>query len=342
MRKGLDKNFGKGRIYRIVHEQIKPDGKPNLLDKSAKQLLGYLGHANGWYRDTAQKLIVLKGDKSVVSELKKMVTNNESFWTDMFGDKDYALERVHALWTLEGLGIVDKELIIKKLKDMDSRVRITAIRLSDKFLKNGDVGIISDLKHLQSDKDINVVNQLALSMRYSASSDATEILNSIADNYKKHEIISVSVAESLKKDDSELQNLKKRIAERNNGDINRILKGYDTYKMLCTTCHGPDLKGVPNGEDSFIAPSLIGSERVTGDKETLIKILLHGLVGPIDGKDYGIMLPMGSNDNNWIANVISYIRAMNDTSVVHGGEVNQVRKENSDRDTYWTLKELKK
>ncbi len=342
IRKGLDKNFGKGRIYRIVHEQIKPAEKPNLLDKTAEQLLDYLGHANGWYRDTAQKLIVLKGDKSVIPALKKMTENNESFWTDMFGDKDYALERVHALWTLEGLGIVDKALLIEKLKDVDPRVRITAIRLCDELLKNGDVAIIPHLKQLQSDKDINVVNQLALSLRYSTSSDATKILKSIAEKFDKHEIISVSATESLKKDDSELQNLKNSIIDRRNSDRNRILKGYDTYKMLCVTCHGPDLKGVPNGEKSFIAPSLMGSERVTGDKEALIKIMLHGLVGPIDGTDYGIMLPMGSNDNNWIANVTSYIRAMNDASVVNGWEVNQVRQANSDRDTYWTLKELEK
>ena len=55
IRKGLDKNIGKGRIYRIVHEDIKLDKQPRLLDKSAKELLQYLSHPNGWYRNTAQK-----------------------------------------------------------------------------------------------------------------------------------------------------------------------------------------------------------------------------------------------------------------------------------------------
>lgn len=31
VRENLDKNFGRGRIYRIVHEDIKSDGRPNLL-----------------------------------------------------------------------------------------------------------------------------------------------------------------------------------------------------------------------------------------------------------------------------------------------------------------------
>eukprot|EP01089_Gocevia_fonbrunei_P011268 TRINITY_DN2445_c0_g2_i3.p1 TRINITY_DN2445_c0_g2~~TRINITY_DN2445_c0_g2_i3.p1 ORF type:complete len:537 (-),score=121.01 TRINITY_DN2445_c0_g2_i3:2546-4156(-) len=135
LRKGLDKNIGRGRIYRIVHEEMEPSGKPKLLDKSAEELVDYLGHPNGWYRNTAQKLIILKGDMGIVPKLKELARDNESFWTDNFGDRDYPIERIHALWTLEGLGVVDKELILEKLKDADPRVRITAIRLSEEFLK---------------------------------------------------------------------------------------------------------------------------------------------------------------------------------------------------------------
>src|SRR5690606_15076435 len=138
MRKGLDRNIGRGRIYRIVHEQIKPDKKPYLLDESVNGLLSYLGHPNGWYRNTAQKLIILKNDQSIVPALKEIALNNESFWTNMFGDKDYGLERVHALWTLEGLHAVDQPLVIKKLSDADPRVRITAVRLCDDWLRKGD------------------------------------------------------------------------------------------------------------------------------------------------------------------------------------------------------------
>lgn len=340
VRKGLDKNIGKGRIYRIVHEQIEPDGRPDLLDKTADQLLDYLGHPNGWYRNTAQKLIILKGDQSVVPSLKKMALDNEPFWSGFFGDKDYALERVHALWTLEGLGVVDKALITEKYNDIDARVRITAIRLSDELLKKGDEELLPVLGRLQSDEDVNVVNQLALSLRFSPSPEATELLNSILGKFKNHEVISTSVLESLKKDDTELQLLKKKLAGKGRGDKNSVLQGYDIYKQLCITCHGQDLKGVANGENSLIAPSLIGSPRVTGDKEVLIRILINGLSGPIDGKEYGIMMPMGNNDNNWIANVSSYIRAINDTTLINGGDVRKVREKYNDKSTYWTIEEL--
>ena len=342
LRKGLDKNIGRGRIYRIVHEEMEPSGKPKLLDKSAEELVDYLGHPNGWYRNTAQKLIILKGDMDIVPKLKELARDNESFWTDNFGDRDYPIERIHALWTLEGLGVVDKELILEKLKDADPRVRITAIRLSEEFLKKEDQEIMQALAKLQKDSDINVVNQLVLSLRYSKSAESSNILNSVLEEYADNELIAASVDLGLKAKDSDLLQLKHRLANKSNGHKWRALDGYDIYKQTCVTCHGSDLKGVPNGENSLIAPSLIGSPRVMGDKEVLVKILLNGLTGPIDGKEYGIMLPMGSNDDDWIGHVATYIRSMNDTTMVHENEVRDIRAKNTERNSYWTLKELLK
>ncbi|ASO04768.1 DUF7133 domain-containing protein [Arenibacter algicola] len=342
LRKGLDKNIGRGRIYRIVHEEMEPSGKPKLLDKSAEELIDYLGHPNGWYRNTAQKLIILKGDMDIVPKLKELARDNESFWTDNFGDRDYPIERIHALWTLEGLGVVDKELILEKLKDADPRVRITAIRLSEEFLKKEDQEIMQALAKLQKDSDINVVNQLVLSLRYSKSAESSNILNSVLEEYADNELIAASVDLGLKAKDSDLLQLKHRLANKSNGHKWRALDGYDIYKQTCVTCHGSDLKGVPNGENSLIAPSLIGSPRVMGDKEVLVKILLNGLTGPIDGKEYGIMLPMGSNNDDWIGHVATYIRSMNDTTMVHENEVRDIRAKNTERNSYWTLKELLK
>jgi glucose/arabinose dehydrogenase len=61
--KGYDKFVQKGRIYRIYHEDMKPGSKPHLLGKTTNELIAYLSHPNGWWRMTAQKLLILKGDK---------------------------------------------------------------------------------------------------------------------------------------------------------------------------------------------------------------------------------------------------------------------------------------
>jgi|TARA_B110000037_G_scaffold134244_1_gene152188 glucose/arabinose dehydrogenase/cytochrome c5 len=341
VRKNLDKNFGRGRIYRIVHEDIKPDGRPNLLEKSATELLSYLGHANGWYRDTAQKLIILKNDKSVIPLLKEIAKSNESVWTRTFKNStDYGIERVHALWVLEGLGVVDRKLIVEKLKDEDTRVRITAIRLCETFLKERDTTILEILEPFKIDKDINVVNQLALSLRHSSSKAAMELLKSIQKKHETHEIVSYAATASLKVNDTDLNKFKKIIKSKSNGDKSRALKGYDIYKQVCTTCHGSDLMGVPTGENTLIAPPLIRSARVKGNKEVLIKILLKGLTGPIEGTDYGIMMPMESNDNNWVSNVLSYIRIMNNEDLVSAKEVREIRETTEDKKSYYTTKEL--
>jgi hypothetical protein len=71
---GLAKNVGGGRIYRVVYDGIKRGPKPNLLNESAGNLLQYLGHPNGWWRDNAQKLIIVRGDLAVVPALKSIAT----------------------------------------------------------------------------------------------------------------------------------------------------------------------------------------------------------------------------------------------------------------------------
>jgi hypothetical protein len=67
---GLDKNKGMGRIYRVVHKNFKPDRtKPNMLNQPASELIQYLDHPNGWWRDMAQQTIIVRNDKSVVPQL---------------------------------------------------------------------------------------------------------------------------------------------------------------------------------------------------------------------------------------------------------------------------------
>jgi hypothetical protein len=106
VREGYDKHPGHGRIYRLVADGVKPGPQPNMLNESLAQLIAHLDHPNGWRRDTAQKLLVIKGDKSVVPALKKLVETSPS-----------PLGRVHALWTLDGLDSTDRELLVRAFAD---------------------------------------------------------------------------------------------------------------------------------------------------------------------------------------------------------------------------------
>ena len=59
-----------------------------------------------------------------------------------------------------------------------------------------------------------------------------------------------------------------------------------------------------------MAPSLADSPRVQGHRDYVIKTLLHGMTGPLDGKTYpaGVMMPFGTNTDDWIAAIASYVR----------------------------------
>lgn len=336
--KGYDKFVGRGRIYRIIHEEMEPGPAPDLLNKSANELLSYLGHPNGWWRYTAQKLIVLKGDKSVVPTLVATVEGNESFLNRIFrsATTDYGLERLHALWTLEGLEAVEKSLLKIACKDLDPRVRVAAIRISDRYLKENDGEIFETLKSLVNDPDPEVLQQLILSFRI--NNDVSKpIVQSILERHLNNEVIKVTAAENLNPSFSEIVTLKEKYKLREGDAASQIVSGYKIFKENCSTCHGTDGKGIHQ-----LAPSLVGSPRVIGDIEIPVKILLHGLTGPVDGVEYnGPMAPIAKESDEYIADVLSYVRThLNNSGTIWRGRVRTVREKNKERNKYWTLKEL--
>ncbi|MEK0446511.1 MAG: hypothetical protein RLZZ399_1832 [Verrucomicrobiota bacterium] len=112
----LETPFNQGRIWRIVPDQAKP-ARVSLPTESEK-LIGFLAHPDGWVRDHAQRLLVEKRDTAVIPSLAAMAQKGKT-----------ALARLHALWTLEGLNALAPETLSACLKDSDSKVRATAVRL---------------------------------------------------------------------------------------------------------------------------------------------------------------------------------------------------------------------
>jgi mono/diheme cytochrome c family protein len=90
--RGLEQGIHLGRIYRIVSTAKKPASVPQLSATSSAELVTRLSDSNGWIRDTAQRLLVERGDRSVGAALSDLVENGVE-----------PLSRIHALSTLEGL-----------------------------------------------------------------------------------------------------------------------------------------------------------------------------------------------------------------------------------------------
>lgn len=302
-RLGLDKNIQHGRIFRLVHDGMKPGPKPHMLDESSATLVTYLDHSNGWWRDNAQKQLVILGDKSVVPALKQMAVGQSGSSVK----QPSALGRLHALWTLEGLEAIDKDLVFTALKDTDPQVRRAAVLISERYIKQDDDQVVEALRSLKTDPSYDVRTQLVLSLHAGKSAKANELASEIIEQSANNEML-VSAQKSLLKNDA-VKTYGSRLGRLEPEDRKMVLAGANTFKTLCASCHGPDGKGLAVGGSSMVAPPLFASKRVVGDKDVLIKILLNGLSGPVDEKTYPDVMPsMAANDDEWIASVLSYIR----------------------------------
>ena len=336
----LDKIHNFGRIWRIAHETVAPDRTPpRMYSETPAQLVAHLDHPNGWWRDTAQKLLVLKQDKSVVPALKNMARTSAN-----------PLARIHALWTLEGLNALDAALAREFIKSPDPQLRIQGLRVSETLYKAGDKTFAADYKAATKDADPNVVIQAMLTLNLHKVPDAAAVIKSVS---------SGSTSRGVKEIASQIlapraaQGQRPSLADTGAGTVNMTVdqrksmqRGDAIYRELCTTCHAPDGKGAPlqgAADNAKLAPPLAGSPRVQAHRDYIVKVLLNGLIGPVNGENYagGVMASMNTNTDEWIADIASYVRNTfgNAGTFVTAEQVAALRK-TAARKTPWTLPEL--
>ena len=123
----LDKPLGHGRIWRVRHTGGKAERSfPALADVSSKQLMTSLSHANGWVRDTAQRLL-LKRAGDLRSGLAKLARGDET------------LPAIHALWTMAGRGELERALVLDVAAMNDPKRQYQALRAGGSQLQAADV-----------------------------------------------------------------------------------------------------------------------------------------------------------------------------------------------------------
>lgn len=119
----LDRPFDQGRIWRIVPIQDKAV-KATKVPATTAERIASLSHANGWVRDTAQRLLVESADVKAGPALTELVQSATA----------KPLARLHALWTLDGLGLLTPDLLRATMKDQDATLKATAVRLAGRDL----------------------------------------------------------------------------------------------------------------------------------------------------------------------------------------------------------------
>jgi putative membrane-bound dehydrogenase-like protein len=130
----------RGRLWRIAKRGVAPGSRPYLSRAPTAELVAALGHSNGWWRDTAQRLIVERQDKAAVPSLIELGAKGRT-----------PLARVHALWTLDGLAALDDATLSKGIADESAGVREAAVRLG-----GGRPGLVDVLMKAADDPEIRV------------------------------------------------------------------------------------------------------------------------------------------------------------------------------------------
>ena len=354
---GLDKATGYGRIWRLRYDgtpevaatattlgqparaAIQPDlTQPRMLNETPAQLVAHFTSPNGWWRDTAQRLLVLKQDKSVVPALQQMARSSTN-----------VVSRFHALWTLEGLGALDAGLVREAMKDAEPRMRVQAIRASETLYKAGDKSFEADYRSATKDQNPDVVIQAMLTLSVLKVPGLADVVRSAEAG---------SSAVGVKEIGNHLLTPPANNAGGGGGgrggaaltpeQQNLLEKGRGVYTELCFTCHGDDGRGRPlegAAPGVTMAPPLAGSPRVNEHRDYILHVLLGGLTGPLDDKTYTeVMVPMGQNPDEWIASVASYVRNNfgNAAGFVTPADVARVRAATTSRKTQWTVPEIER
>lgn len=326
---GLEKNIGRGRIWRLVHDSKRPARAPQMLQKTNAQLVAALTDDDGWRRDTAQKLLVLRGARDVAPALLAMAARGPT-----------PLARVHALWTLDGLGLTKAGPLVAAFADDDARVRETAVRVGETLLRAGDQELLPHLRALSADPAIDVQVQVVRSLRYVAGDAGRDFLIDVLAANPDNELLQAAGKSSLRRGAEQEE---PGLASLSAADLGRWRNGRETFRTLCISCHGPDGKGMPAGE-LRLAPPLVASRWLLQSDEVAIRILLHGLTGAIDGKEYpgNLMAPQNANPDPWIADVLTYVRNAfgNAGAPVVAAEVARVRQQQAGRTKPWRPEEL--
>ncbi len=165
----FDAGKGRGRIYRIVAQLWKGDRKPIDLGRmSASELARTLEHPNAWWRETAQRVLVERGDRRAIPPVRKMTEQSGS-----------DVGRIHALWTLDGLAGLEPSDILRALRDGHAGVRENAVRLAEARIQRLP-GLLTEVLPLADDPDPRVRFQVALLLGETSDPRSVQALASIA------------------------------------------------------------------------------------------------------------------------------------------------------------------
>ena len=154
----------RGRILRVSPEGFKPFELPRLGSVGMGELVAGLDHADAWVRETAQRLLVNRRPAGAAERVRRLVSAARR-----------PQGKVHALWTLRGLGALDEATVLAALADQHPRVREQAVRVA-RDLAGKSQAVPQRLAALADDQEIRVRFRAAMALGLVEGPAATDAL----------------------------------------------------------------------------------------------------------------------------------------------------------------------
>ncbi|SHO63284.1 PVC-type heme-binding CxxCH protein [Algoriphagus zhangzhouensis] len=333
-----------GRIYRVTYPS-RPLITPAKIDgASIYDLLENLKLPEYRTRYRTKRELRGRDTQEVYDAVEKWLTELNP------DDPNYEHNRLEALWVTWGADKVNQDLLRQLLKSDDYRVRAAATRV----LRYTGHQVKDQAELLmQSVKDPN--GRVRIEAIAAASWLPREIGTPILAEAEKQEKDNTWIPRTLETAVAHMNGLS--VSQKKEEDIKSSLTGSDRELFVigkeiyaregfCATCHQEDGGGL--AASGF--PPLKDTPWVTGSPERAIKIVLKGLLGPIEvaGKEYPGQVPMtpfeGMLDDSEVAAVLTFVRNSfgNQASPISPDMVKKIRAEIKDHEGFYNPSDLLK
>jgi len=289
--RGMDKIIGMGRVLRVKSTDKELTAIPDFKSANAQELVRLLNHENGWVRDRAQQFLIHQKMTEAEAQLKKILANENA-----------GIESLHALYVLEGLGLIDRKLLVEVAQHQNVQLASHALvllsehggevlpeearmitTLVNRIDPTIDLYLLSYLGKVVDAESLNVAPVIASILERDPAQYYQDMLISSAQNNMEILAASSEIASNEKFSDNLAQVIAAKeedkkfwIHEQLTVEMDNRTRGLQLYRSTCSACHGAAGKGIEG-----LAPPLDKSDYITGSIERLTLVLLHGLKGPV-------------------------------------------------------------
>ncbi len=315
-----------GRIYRITYPS-RPLVKPAAIaEASVETLLDNLKLPEYRTRYRTRRELRGRSAAEVLPKITKWVAALDK------NDPRYEHHVLEALWVTWGLDKVDQKLLKQMLKAKDYHARAAAVevlRFTGHQVPDQAALLMQAVKDENSRVRLDAIVASSWIGKAKGNPILAEAKKKPLDDWMIH-AYETAVAHlndmPVKKEKEVAEKSSLKGAELELFNIGKTIYAKEGY---CATCHQADGKGLT--ASGF--PPLAGTNWVNGNEERAIKIVLKGLLGPIEvnGKKYPGQVPMtpfeGLLNDKEVAAVLTYVRNSfgNKASAIQPEKVKAVR-----------------